>query len=33
MTLKLIMTIGMHTEHPSVAMLSPYQPIGICIEP
>ena len=23
----------MHTEHPSVGMLSPFQPIGICIEP
>ena len=24
---------GMHTEHPLVGMLSPFQPIGICIEP
>ena len=33
LTLKL-MTMGMqHTEHPSVGMLSPFQPVGICIEP
>ena len=25
--------MGMCTEHPSVGMLSPFQPIGICIEP
>ena len=31
--LKLIMTRGIHTEHPSVGMLSPFQPIGIFIEP
>ena len=24
-TLKLIMTMGMHTEHPSVAMVKPFQ--------
>ena len=33
LTLKLIMTMSMQTEHPSVGMLSPFQPIGICIEP
>ena len=33
LTLKLIMTMGMHTEHPLVGMLSPFQPIGIPIEP
>ena len=33
LTLKLIMTMGMQTEHPSVGMLSPFQPVGICIEP
>ena len=32
LTLKLIMTMDMHTEHPSVGMLSPFQPMGICIE-
>ena len=32
LTLKLIMTMGMHTEHPSVGRLNPFQPIGICIE-
>ena len=31
LTLKL-MTMGFHKEHPSVGMLSPFQPIGICIE-
>ena len=30
--LKLIMTVVMHTEHPLVGMLSPFQAIGICIE-
>ena len=25
--------MDMHTEHPSVGMLSPFQAIGICIEP
>ena len=33
LTLKLLMTMGMYTEHPSVGMLSPFQPIGICMEP
>ena len=33
LTLKLIMTMGMHTEHPSVSMFSPFQPTGIYIEP
>ena len=33
LTLKLIMTMGMYTEHPSVDMLSSFQPIGICVEP
>ena len=33
LTLKLIMTIVMCTEHPSVGMISLFQPIGICIEP
>ena len=28
LTLKLIMTIGMHTKHPSVGILSPFQLIG-----
>ena len=32
LTLKLIMTMGMHTEHPSVGMLNPFQPIGMHIE-
>ena len=32
LTSKLVMTMGMHTEHPSVE-LSPFQSIGICIEP
>ena len=31
--LKINNAVGMHTEHPSVGMLSPFQPIGICIEP
>ena len=31
-SLKLVMTMGMHTEHPSVSMLSPFQPIGMYIE-
>ena len=31
--LEIIMTMGMHTEHPLVGMLSPFQSIGICIEP
>ena len=30
---QIIVTVGMHSEHPSVGMLSPFQPIGICIEP
>ena len=33
LTLKLILTMGMCTEHPPVGILSPFQPIGICIEP
>ena len=33
LTLKLVMTMGMHTEHPSVGMLGPFQPIGIWMEP
>ena len=33
LTAKSIMTMGMHTESPSVAMLSPFQPIGIHTEP
>ena len=32
LTLKLVMIMGMYTEHPSVGMLSPFQPIGMCIE-
>ena len=32
LTLKLIMTMGMHTENPSVGMLSSFQSIGIHIE-
>ena len=33
LTLKLVMKMGIHTEHSSVGMLSPFQPIGIGIEP
>ena len=33
LTLKLTLPMGMHTEHSSVDMLSPFQTIGICIEP
>ena len=33
LTLKLVMTNGMHTEHPSVGILSPFQSIGIHTEP
>ena len=33
LTLKLIMTISMCTEHLSMGMLSPFQPIDIHIEP
>ena len=29
LNLELIMTKGVYTEHPSVGMLSPFQPIGI----
>ena len=32
LTMKLVMTMGMHTEHPSVGMLSPFQLVGMCIE-
>ena len=32
LTLKLVMTMGTHTEHPTVSMLSPFQPIGMLIE-
>ena len=32
LTLKLIITRGMHTEHPSAGMLNPFQSIGIPIE-
>ena len=32
LTLKLVMIMGMHTEHPSVGILSPFQPVGMCIE-
>ena len=30
--LKLVMTMGMQTEHPSVGMLTPFQPTGMHIE-
>ena len=30
--LELVVMMGMHTEHPSVDMLTPSQPIGMCIE-
>ena len=30
---KLIMPKGMHAGHTLVGMLSPFQPIDICIEP
>ena len=33
LTLKLMMTMGMNTEQPLMGMLSPFQPIGIHIEP
>ena len=33
LTLKLIMPMGMHTEHTLVGMLSQFQPTGTCIEP
>ena len=33
LTLTLAITMGIHTEHPSVGMLSPFQPKGIHIEP
>ena len=32
LTLKLVTTMGMHTENPSVGMLSPFQPIGMFTE-
>ena len=32
LTLKLVMIMGIHTEHPSVGMISPFQPIGMHIE-
>ena len=32
MSLELIMVMGMHTEHPSVGMLSPSHPTCMCIE-
>ena len=32
LTLKLVMTMDMNTEHLSVGMLSPFKPIGMCIE-
>ena len=32
LSLKLIMTMDMHTEHPSVVMLSPCQLIDMCTE-
>ena len=30
--LKINNDMGMHTEHPSVGMVNPLQPIGMCIE-
>ena len=33
LTLKLTHPMGMHAEHTLVGMLSPFQPICICIEP
>ena len=32
LSLKLVMIMGMCTEHPSIGILSPFQPIGMCIE-
>ena len=32
LSLKLVMIMGMHAEHPSVGILSQFQPIGICVE-
>ena len=32
LTLKLIMTMDIHTGHPSVGMISPFQPVGMHIE-